>query len=70
VLFSLSSTEFVEPPPQTKFLGTPLLWVVTSCYIGANVSEQSAASIFKIDPEGRDLNIFCRENSGLYLEGL
>ena len=23
-LFSLSSTEFVEPPPQTKFLGTPL----------------------------------------------
>ena len=23
--FSLSSTEFVEPPPRTKFLGTPLL---------------------------------------------
>ena len=33
-LYPLPSTEFVDSPPRTKFLGTPLRWRTTLCGSG------------------------------------
>ena len=62
----LSSTEFVESPPQTKFLGTPLaymmvFWDHTPRRIvsdSAYISEKHAASICKVNELDSDGTCF------------
>ena len=51
-LCPLSSTEFVEPPPRTKFLGTPLVCALTAVCRGNKVC-RNACSAFPLCIMGR-----------------